>query len=249
MLDHANVCWTVDSSRTRSASRPTGSRIVSYLPMAHIAERMTTHYGGIAFAYEVTTCADIRLLGATIAETRPQMLFGVPRTYEKIHSVVQAVLAADPGRAEVFAEALAIGAARRRTPRPRRGAPGRARRRARHASTPSRCVPRASCSGSTTCEVAVTGAAPIPVEVLEFFRALGRPAVGDLRTVGERRPITWEPHLVKPGTVGRPIPGMEVGLAADGEVLGRGGNIFRGLPRRSRAHRRGARRRRLAPHR
>ena len=110
MLDHRNVCWTVDSLRVALGFAPDRSRIVSYLPMAHIAERITTHYGGIAFGYEVTTCADLRLLGAMLAETRPQILFGVPRTYEKIHSAVQAVLAADPGRAEVFAQALEVGA-------------------------------------------------------------------------------------------------------------------------------------------
>src|SRR5262249_27528884 len=109
MLDTHNACWTVDSLREALGFAPDRSRIVSYLPMAHIAERITTHYAGIAFAYEVTTCADIRLLGATLAETKPQILFGVPRTFEKIHSTVQALLAADPLRNEQFANALAIG--------------------------------------------------------------------------------------------------------------------------------------------
>ena len=66
----------------------------------------------------MTTCADIRLLGAYArARCDPHILFGVPRTFEKIHSTVQAVLAADPGRAEVFAQALAVGVRGRRAPR------------------------------------------------------------------------------------------------------------------------------------
>ena len=64
MLDHHNICWTIDSLREALGFAPDRFRIVSYLPMAHIAERVVTHYGGIAFAYEVTTCPDIRLLGA-----------------------------------------------------------------------------------------------------------------------------------------------------------------------------------------
>ena len=156
MLDHHNICWTVDSLREALGFAPDRSRIVSYLPMAHIAERITTHYAGIAFGYEVTTCADIRLLGAALPRERPQILFGVPRTFEKIHSTVQAVLAADPDAPGCSREALEIGA---------RVAELRARGESlsvelaaavRRRSTPSRCGRRASCSVSTTCACAVT---------------------------------------------------------------------------------------------
>ena len=123
MLDHHNICWTVDSLRSGASTSTRPARaIVSYLPMAHIAERMITHYGGIAFGYEVTTCADIRLPRRRARRDATQhLLFGVPRTFEKIHSTVQAVLAADPGRAEQFAHALDDRRAGRRAPRSRRG--------------------------------------------------------------------------------------------------------------------------------
>jgi long-chain acyl-CoA synthetase len=227
MLDHRNICWTVDSLRAALGFAPDRSRIVSYLPMAHIAERITTHYAGIAFAYEVTTCADIRLLGATLAETRPQILFGVPRTFEKIHSAVQAVLAADPGRAEVFAQALEVGA---------RVAEHRARGEALSVELSAEFEgvdaeslrPARQLLGLDDLRIAVTAAAPIPVEVLQFFRSLGVP-LSELYGLSESTgPMTWDPVRVKPGTVGRAIPGMELRLADDGEVLGRGGNIFRG---------------------
>jgi long-subunit acyl-CoA synthetase (AMP-forming) len=227
MLDHANICWTVDSLREALGFAPERSRIVSYLPMAHIAERVTTHYSGIAFAYEVTTCADIRLLGATLAETRPQILFGVPRTYEKIHSAVQAVLASDPGRAEVFARALAVGA---------RVAEHRARSEALSTELAAEYErvdaeslrPARQLLGLDDVRIAVTAAAPIPVEVLQFFRSAGVP-LSEMYGLSESSgPMTWESVRVKPGTVGRAIPGMELRLGDDGEVLGRGGNIFRG---------------------
>ncbi len=227
MLDHQNICWTVDSLRAALGFAPDRSRIVSYLPMAHIAERVTTHYSGIAFAYEVTTCPDIRLLGATLAETRPQILFGVPRTYEKIHSAVQAVLAADPGRAEVFAQALAVGA---------RVAEHRARGEALSTELAAEydrvdaesLRPARQLLGLDDVRIAVTAAAPIPVEVLLFFRSAGVP-LSELYGLSEScGPMTWDAVRVKPGTVGRAIPGMELRLGDDGEVLGRGGNIFRG---------------------
>jgi long-chain acyl-CoA synthetase len=162
-----------------------------------------------------------------LAETRPQILFGVPRTFEKIHSTVQAVLAADPGRAEVFAQALEVGG---------RVAEHRARGEAlsvqltaeyEHVDAES-LRPARQLLGLDELRLAVTAAAPIPVEVLQFFRSVGVP-LSELYGLSESTgPMTWDPVRVKPGTVGRAIPGMELRLADDGEVLGRGGNIFRG---------------------
>jgi long-chain acyl-CoA synthetase len=77
-------------------------------------------------------------------------------------------------------------------------------------------------------QFAVTAAAPITVELLTFFRALGVP-LSELYGLSESTgPMTWEPHQVRLGSVGTAIPGMELVLGADGEVLGRGGNVFRG---------------------
>jgi long-chain acyl-CoA synthetase len=81
MIDHANICWTVESLRAALPFSADGFRLVSYLPMAHIAERMTSYYGAVADGYEVTTCPDIRSLGAYLGQTRPEIFFGVPRTF------------------------------------------------------------------------------------------------------------------------------------------------------------------------
>jgi long-chain acyl-CoA synthetase len=227
MLDHANLCWTVDSLGDALGIPTDRSRIVSYLPMAHIAERVVTHYGGIAFAYEVTTCAEIHNLGAVLGETRPQLLFGVPRTFEKIHAGIQAVLAIDPTRADAFTAALEVGgrvaALRARGEEPSGKLAAEYERVDAEALRPARQL-----LGLDDLTIAVTSAAPIPVEVLQFFRSLGLP-LSELYGMSESSgPLTWEPFRVKPGTVGRPIPRMELTLTDDGEVLARGGNIFRG---------------------
>ncbi|MFN8025039.1 MAG: AMP-binding protein [Acidimicrobiia bacterium] len=200
---------------------------MSYLPMAHIAERLVTHYSGIEFGYEVTCVADIRALGAELVATKPQLLFGVPRTWEKIHSGIQAVLAVDPSRADVFRHALDLGA--RVAALHAEGLEPDDVLRAEHAQAETEVLlPVRMLLGLDQVEFAVTAAAPIPVEVLTFFRALGVP-LSELYGLSESTgPMTWEPSRVKLGTVGTAIPGMELRIADDGEVLGRGGNIFRG---------------------
>jgi long-chain acyl-CoA synthetase len=227
MLDHANLCFTVDSLDAALGFDSRRFRIVSYLPMAHIAERMTSHYGGIVLAYEVTTCADIRHVGEELVATKPQVLFGVPRTFEKIHSAVQSVLAIDPSRAASFAAALEVGA-RVAEHRARGDEVPAALAEEHDRADGEQLRPARQLLGLDDVRVAVTAAAPIPVGVLAFFRSLGVP-LSELYGLSEScGPLTWDPVHVKLGTVGRAIPGVEVRLGDDGEVLARGGNVFRG---------------------
>ena len=227
VLDHANICWTIASLRLAMETSPEGFRLVSYLPMAHIAERMTSHYGGVAHGYEVTTCPDIRYLGAYLGQTRPELFFGVPRTFEKLHAGVRAVLAADPSKEPAFERALSVGM---------RAATARARGEDLPADVASQfeeaeaeiLLPVRQLLGLDAVKVSVTAAAPIPVEIFEFFRGLGLP-LSEMYGLSETSgPATWEATRVRPGTVGRAIPGLELRLAADGEVQCRGGNVFRG---------------------
>jgi long-chain acyl-CoA synthetase len=76
--------------------------------------------------------------------------------------------------------------------------------------------------------IAITGAAPIPVETFQFFRGLGVPLAEIYGLSETSGPMTFTPYAVRPGTVGQAIPGEEVALAEDGEVICRGGNIFQG---------------------
>jgi long-chain acyl-CoA synthetase len=228
MLDHANVAWTVLSLRLALGDMdPIGRRAVSYLPMAHIAERMTGHYQAIEFGYEVTTCPEASLVAQYLPQVRPEMFFAVPRVWEKMEAGVRAFLSADADQAAAFEEALRVGRVA-------------AEHRARGAELPADLVgpyeeaeakafaPVRALLGLDQVVAAISGAAPISRTVFDFFRAIGVP-LSEIYGLSETSgPMTWEPFRVRPGTVGPPIPGEEVRLAEDGEVVCRGGNIFRG---------------------
>ncbi|MEX1006828.1 MAG: long-chain fatty acid--CoA ligase [Acidimicrobiia bacterium] len=227
MLDHSNICWTIESVRLALPFSTEGFRLVSYLPMAHIAERVVTHYSGLTLGYEVTTCPDLHFLAAYLRETEPELLFGVPRTYEKVHSGIRAVLAADPAKNEEFERALEVGL-EVAAARAQGEAPAADLARAFEEVDAATLRPVRQLLGLDALRVAVTAAAPIPVEILYFFRALGLP-LSEMYGLSESSgPATWEPERVRLGTVGRAIPGLELRLADDHEVIFRGGNVFRG---------------------
>ena len=204
MLDHANVCWTAESLRlTLAHVAAEGRRLVSYLPMAHIAERMTSYYQQALLGYEVTTCPEARDIASYLPQVRPEIIFAVPRIWEKVYAGMQAVIAADPEQKATFERALQTG-------------------------DDSVLRPVRELLGLDQVIAAITGAAPIPVEILEFFRALGVPLAEIYGMSESSGPMTFDAVDVRIGTVGRAIPGCEVKLAEDGEVICRGGNVFRG---------------------
>jgi len=207
MLSHYNIVWTVESYRRTINREIARHRVVSYLPMAHIAERMSSHYLGIGQAYAVTTCPEPGLIGEYLREVRPQIFFGVPRIWEKLHAgIQQAVLKSPADQQEQFKRAVANG-----------GEEGKA---------VGQYI--LGLIGLEQCEVAVTGAAPISPEVLRDFINLGLP-LSEIYGMSESTgPMTWEPFDVRIGTVGPQMPGIEVKLLDDGEVVCRGGNVFQG---------------------
>jgi long-chain acyl-CoA synthetase len=226
MISHYNVVWTAEGYLDVLDIDPVGFRAVSYLPMAHIAERMSSHYLAIIAGFEVTTCPDPSEVAAYAREVRPQTMFGVPRVWEKIHAGVEAALGADPDTKASFDKAVAVAG------------PIVERRTAGEASSEDdetwdklddaafRKVREQV--GLDALKFAITGAAPIPAELISWYRAIGVP-LSEIYGLSEcTGPMTWEPHRVKPGAVGVAFPGCEVFLAEDGEVCCRGGNVFGG---------------------
>jgi long-chain acyl-CoA synthetase len=226
MLTHYNVVWTAEGYLRLLDVQPVGYRAVSYLPMAHIAERMSTHYLAVTGGYEVTTCPDPGQVAAYAREVHPQIMFGVPRVWEKIYAGVQAALGADADQKQKFDEAVAtaIPIVERRTL-----GTASAEDDATWQFLDSVAFSQVrGMIGLDAVEYAITGAAPIPAELISWYRAIGVP-LSEIYGMSESTgPMTREPTRVKAGTVGRAFPGTECFLAADGEVCMRGGNVFTG---------------------
>ena len=227
MIDHYNVCWTVEClMRAFDLDEYAGKRIVSYLPMAHIAERMMSHYQTLFLGYEVTCCPDPTQFAAYAGEVHPNIMFGVPRVWEKIYAGVQAALAADPEKEKAVREGVEAAG-----PIAEKMTWGTASEDEIATYEFLDAVAFSTIRGLVgldQLEAAVTGAAPIPAEMLAWFRTIGVP-LSEIYGLSETSgPMTWAPYKVKPGYVGHACPGVELRLDDDGEVLCRGGNVFRG---------------------
>ncbi len=227
MLTHRNICWTVECLR-RSLPFDTylGKRVISYLPMAHIAERMTSHYAGAFMGYEVTTCPDPTGVLPYLTHVRPDFVFGVPRVYEKVYAGVNAVLAADPEKAQKFSEALE--AAKPIVEAMDWGTATQEQIDTYAFLDAVAFKPVRELLGLDNVVSAVTGAAPLPADTLTWFRCIGVP-LSEIYGMSESSgPMTWTATRVKAGSVGPAVPGCEVKLADDGEIICRGGNVFAG---------------------
>jgi long-chain acyl-CoA synthetase len=230
MIDQYNVVYTIEQlRRCLDMDDYTGRRLVSYLPMAHIAERMTSHYQQMLHGFTVTTCPDPTQIANYAREVHPEVIFGVPRVWEKVYAGVQAALAADPERKQKFddgvAAALEIKAAERAGTVTQEQLDTWAFLDAVAFSTVRQLT------GLDAVVVAITGAAPMTREILEWFNAIGVP-LSEIYGMSESSgPMTWAAYDIKPGTVGPAIPGCDVVIADDGEVICRGGNVFQGYYR------------------
>ena len=226
MIDHRNLAFSSEMGDRIFGQSRVGWREVSYLPMAHIAERITGYYLHISNGWEVSTCPDPLQIGAYLAEVRPNFFFAVPRVWEKFAAAIQAGIAADPAKAEPFGKALEVGwqVSELRA----KGEPLPGPLEAAFAQVEPALAGVRAKIGLDQALVAGTGAAPIPFDVLKFWRSLGVPISevwGLSETTGG---MTWSITQPRIGTVGQAMPGAEIKLADDGEVLCRGGNVFRG---------------------
>ncbi|MGV9673686.1 AMP-dependent synthetase/ligase [Nocardia sp. NPDC003482] len=205
-------------------------RVVSYLPDAHAANRWFAHYLGLLEGGQITTVPEFSQVAEALVEVRPTVFLGVPRIWVKVRAALEERLAAEPNplRRRLIRWALATGRARARALSDGRR-PGPIDR-ARHAVA-DRFVLSAIRArlGLDQVRVAVTGSAPIPRDTHEFLLGLGLPLCeGYGMTECTAGATVTRPARIKIGTVGTPLPGAEVRIAADGEVLVRGPMVMRG---------------------
>jgi long-subunit acyl-CoA synthetase (AMP-forming) len=208
---------------------PPGSRVISWLPAAHIAERMAHHYVPTVYAGTITVCPDPRQIAAFLPQVRPHWFFAVPRIWEKLKLGLEAMRAAAPEETRAPLE-QALAASLERVRLRQRGEPvpdeleAAFQRADREIFSGLRTM-----LGLGEVRAVNVGAAPTAVEVIEFFHALGIELAelwGMSETCGAG--TSNRPGQVRIGTVGPPIPGVEVKLGADGELLVRGEIVMPG---------------------
>jgi long-subunit acyl-CoA synthetase (AMP-forming) len=216
---------------------PDGARVISWLPNAHIAERAAHHYLPIVFGFTVTCCPNPREIISFLPEVRPHWFFAVPRIWEKLKSGLEAMIAGQPPeQQEASRAAIADALQKVRLEQAGEEVPAGLTERVAQADAAMFAGLRSMLGLDEVAAINV-GAAPTPVEVLEFFHAIGLPLAelwGMSETCGGG--AVNPPQRIKIGTVGPATPGCELALADDGELLIRGGLVmlgYRGLPART----------------
>ena len=228
-LTHANTLAEGRAAGTVIPMGP-GDRLTSYLPHAHMADRFTTHYALMLYGSQVTVIGDPRAVAAALPEVRPTIWGAVPRIWEKMKAGLEAAIESGPDDARKQAVRWAIETGRRRVRAEQAGEQPSAELIAEHAQADELVLSRLrERLGLAEARMVFAGAAPTPVDVLEFFHALGLP-ICELWGMSELTCIaTCNPgERPRIGTVGPPLPGIEVRLAEDGELLCRGPILMRG---------------------
>lgn len=230
MLTNYNIVWSLESISRSMRSQTdledlAGFRHVSYLPMAHIMERLLGHYYMVEFATQVTCCPDTAQVAAYAAEVHPNFFIGVPRVWEKLHAGVMAAIGADPEKAKSFKEGLA--AAEPIAAKMRAGTATQEEIETYQFLDAVAFTPVKQLIGLDEAVVCISGAAPLQSDVMRWFQTIGVPLSEGYGMSETTAILTWS-HAAKPGHVGQPATGVEMKLGDDGEVLARGGNMFDG---------------------
>jgi long-subunit acyl-CoA synthetase (AMP-forming) len=209
---------------------PAGSAVVSYLPMAHIAERSCSQYLPTMFGFSVTDCPNAREVVGYLPEVRPGWFFSVPRIFEKLKAALEAGIAHEPDEQKKQATQWAIGVGLRKVRAEQAGEEVPPELLEEHAKADAMVLSKIRAKlGLDRLEALNVGAAPCPAEVIEFFHAIGLPLAelwGMSETCGAG--CCNRPDHIKIGTVGPPAPGVELKLAEDGELLMRSGVVMKG---------------------
>lgn len=228
MLSHENLAWTARMLVDNGGARD-GDCGLSYLPLSHIAEQMTSIHVPATAGATVYFAESIDKVPDNLREVQPTVVFGVPRIWEKFHAGVSAKLAATTGvkaRLMRWTRAVCKQVVDLRNRGKEPGGALALQYRLADKLVLSKLKPAL---GLGRARLLVTGAAPLAQDVIEFFATLDLPLREIYGQSEDTGPTSFNlPGQTRFGTVGRPLPGVEVKIAADGEILVRGKNVFLG---------------------
>jgi long-chain acyl-CoA synthetase len=226
MLTHTNL---VSNMRAAAAALDISQEDValSFLPLSHAFERMVSFvylFAGVTVVF----AESFDTIGRDLLKVRPMVLTGVPRVYEKLHArIVETAHKAGGAKAAIFRWAVHAGLARARavlrgrTPGPLTALQAALAERLVFSTVRERLGGRL--------RFVASGSAPLSDSVMEFFYAVGIPIMEGYGLTETAPILTFNPlHKLRVGTVGRAIPGVELRIGADGEILARGPNVMLG---------------------
>ncbi len=235
MLTHASLRAAIDGARARVEFVPDDEIVYIFLPLAHVLTRlvqMTALDAGAQLAY---WHRDPKRIVEDVGEIAPTILPSVPRVFEKIYTAATSKVEAAGGvKAKLFWWAVGVG--REVRARELKGGHNGLLLDAQHRLADKLVLHKVRELFGGRIKLALTGAAPIDVDILSFFHACGvwvlegygmseTSSLSTLNTIAEHRL----------GTVGRPVSGCEVRIGEDGEILLRGAMNFQGYYRNEEA--------------
>ena len=227
MLTHHNLAWTVEGASEVVGGLGPEDRHVAYLPLSHIAEQMFCIHGSVSFGFSVWVCGAFDQIKEHLLEARPTLFLAVPRVWEKFKAALEARLSEASGiKAKIvnWSRKQGLRGGYKMIDTGKGGLRWKIANKLFFSKLQDGL-------GLDKLKFAVTAAAPIGKDVLEFFLSCGI-IIHEVYGLSESSgPLTFnssKPGQRKLSTVGQAFPGVEVKIAEDGEILGKGGNIFQG---------------------
>jgi long-chain acyl-CoA synthetase len=244
MLTHSNIYWTATHSEQQLPLGDAESgRALSYLPLSHIAERMISHLLQIYYGTTTWFGESLETLLPDLQACKPTYFFGVPRVWEKFYAGFQAMAAQPPKdkseerKKKLAKKAIALGT---QVAKLEQEAVARGGKMAdakiplgvkiQHTALDKLVLHKIrERFGLEECTLALSAAAPLSADLIWFFHSIGVKITEGYGQSEDNGPTSWNPpDAIKIGTVGPPLPGLEVKIAEDGEILVRGGNVMPG---------------------
>jgi long-chain acyl-CoA synthetase len=231
MLTHSNITWTIDAVDATIGLR-SNDRMLSYLPLSHIAERITSHFGMLVAGGETWFARSLASVPEDLRACRPTIFMAVPRVWQKLHDSILDQLNTTPIH---LAGLLDRAAAAETDPgMPSWSVAGTA------ASALRLCVDQTLGRmvryrlGLDRARFLTSAAAPIHPDLVCWFHGIGLPIAEVYGQTEDTGPATVNPpDAIRIGSVGLPIPGLEVSVARDSELLFRGGSVCAGYHNRA----------------
>jgi long-chain acyl-CoA synthetase len=235
MLSHRNIIWASRAVHGLLGGQPE-DELLSFLPLCHIAERTITVFNQVVNGSVVSFAENLDTVRENLTEVRPHVFFAVPRIWEKLHSTIELRMRdASWAKRKAYAWAVGVGravnalrqAALREGREPEDPPPAL---RARLAlAERAVLLPLRRRLGLDRTRFAISGAAPISPDVIDYFQSIGVPLVEGYGQTESSAVLTVNPVGRSPlGTVGMPVPDQEVRIAEDGEILARSPGVMLG---------------------